>query len=112
MPRETTVTNVQVRKEKLLSDLHEVVSDSEELLKAVQSVGGEKVHALREGLEHKVKSARERLHHLEADFAEHARAGAKAADQYVHVHPWQSIALATAVGGVLGVAMGLSLSRR
>ncbi len=106
------MTDVQVAKTRLLNDFHEIVADTEQLLKAVQSAGGDKAHALREGLEHKLKGVRERLDQLEATAARRARAATRATDEYVHVHPWQSITIATAVGGVVGVMVGLLLNRR
>lgn len=106
------MTDVHATKDKVLNDFNEVVADTEKLLKSVQSAGGEKAHALRETLEQKVKAARERLEQLEAAVAGRARATAKATDEYVHGHPWQSIGIAAAIAGVIGVVVGLLLNRR
>lgn len=106
------MTGTQVAKDKLLHDFNEVLSDTEALLKAVASAGGEKSHALRASLEQNLKAARERLRHLEESALEGTRAAARVTDEYVHVHPWQSIAIAAGVGAILAIVAGLLLNRR
>ena len=107
-----TDTQVAKDKDKLLHDFNEVVGDTEQLLKSMASAGSEKSQALRANVEHGLKAARERLQELQQDAEERARAATKAADAYVHHHPWQSIAIAAGVAGVLGIVVGLLLNRR
>ena len=106
------MTDAQVARDKLLHEFNEVVTDTEQLLKAAASTGGEKTQALRSSVEHSLKAARERLRELEHDAEKRARAAAKAADVYVHGHPWQSIAIAAGACAVVGVVVGLLLNRR
>jgi ElaB/YqjD/DUF883 family membrane-anchored ribosome-binding protein len=89
-----------------------VVTDTEQLLKSVSAVGGEKAQALRATIEENLKSARERLTQLEEAALVRTRAAAKATDEYVHGHPWQSIAIAAGIAAILGVVVGLLLNRR
>ncbi|MGZ5036157.1 MAG: DUF883 family protein [Usitatibacter sp.] len=105
-------TTVDATKDKLVEDFNSVVSDTEELLKTVAATGGEKTHALRASVERNLKLARERLLAIEQAAAEKARATAKATDEYVHVHPWQSIGIAAAVGALFGIVVGILLNRR
>lgn len=106
------MTDTKVAKEKLLHDFNEVVSDTEQLLKSVASAGGEKAQALRASLEQNLKATRERLRQLEESALERTRAAAKVTDKYVHVHPWQSIAIAAGFAAILGIVVGLLLNRR
>jgi ElaB/YqjD/DUF883 family membrane-anchored ribosome-binding protein len=106
------MTDTQVAREKLLQDFNEVISDTEQLLKSVATAGGEKSQALRASLEQSLKAAQERLRKLEERAVERTRAAAKVTDEYVHVHPWQSIAIAAGVASILGIVVGLLLNRR
>lgn len=106
------MTDTQVAREKLLNDFNEVVSDTEQLLKSVASAGGEKTQALRTNVEQSLKLAKERLREIQEGAAERTRAAAKATDEYVHVHPWQSIGIAAGIAAVLGLVLGLLLNRR
>ena len=102
----------QVAREKLLHDFNEVVSDTEALLKSVGAAGGEKTQALRANVEQSLKLAKERLQDLQDQAIEGARAAAKKTDEYVHDHPWQSLAVVAGVSAVVGVVLGLLLNRR
>ena len=53
-------------KEKLVSDLKVVISDTEELLRATAGAAGEKVGEIRERLGLRLRDAKERLQDLEA----------------------------------------------
>jgi ElaB/YqjD/DUF883 family membrane-anchored ribosome-binding protein len=110
--KENTMNETQVAREKLLQDFNEVVSDTEQLLKSVAAAGGEKTQALRANVEQSLKTAKDRLHKLEETAVERTRAAAKATDQYVHGHPWESIGIAAAIAGVIGIVVGLLLNRR
>jgi len=112
-PKENAMTDTpQVAKDKLLHDFNEVVADTELLLKSVAAAGGEKTQALRANVEQSLKLAKERLREIQEDAAERTRAAAKKTDEYVHDHPWQSLAVVAAVAAVVGVVLGLLLNRR
>jgi len=85
--------------EKLLQDLKAVVHDGEELIKAGAADLSERGVAARERLAAALKAARETGRKLE----ERAVAGAKATDQAIREHPYQSIAIAFGVGILIGV---------
>lgn len=105
------MADVQATRDKLMQEFNEVVSDTEQLLKSVGSAGGEKVQALRAGIEQNLKSARERMRLLEAAARERTAAAAKATDEYVHENPWQSLAIAAGVAAIAGIVVGLLLNR-
>lgn len=104
--------DTQVTRDKLLHDFNTVITETEELLKAVGAAGGEKSHELRMNVERNLKAARDRLQALEDGALDRARAAARSTDRYVHGHPWQSIGVAAGIAAVAGVVVGLLLNRR
>jgi ElaB/YqjD/DUF883 family membrane-anchored ribosome-binding protein len=106
------MTDVEIAKEKLFQDFSAVVADAELLLESLATAGGEKAQALRGRIEENVRAARIRLRELEGSARDSAGAAAKATDEYVRGHPWESIAVAAGVAAVAGVVLGLMLNRR
>ena len=100
--------DVTAAREQLLRDFNKVVSDTEELLRSLASVGGEKAAAARESVEENLATAKKRLRDLQGSAVERATDAARATDDYVHENPWQVIAIAAGVG----VLVGLVLSAR
>jgi ElaB/YqjD/DUF883 family membrane-anchored ribosome-binding protein len=95
-----------VSTDKLIEDLHAVVRDAEDLLKATASQAGEKVQQARARAEESVRQAKERLEGLEDEALTQARALASDADKYVREKPWTAVGIAAGVGLVLGLLMG------
>ncbi len=102
MAEEMSVAN----KEKLVSDLMVVISDTEELLRATAGAAGEKVGDLRERLAIRLRDAKERVVDLEVALVEKSKAAARATDDFVHEEPWKAVGVAAAVGLALGVLIG------
>lgn len=99
-------TETQAAKERLISDFKALASDTEELLRATASQTGERVTAARARIEERLHATKEKLAELQGDAAERARAAAQATDKLVHENPWQSVAIAAAVGFFLGWLSG------
>jgi ElaB/YqjD/DUF883 family membrane-anchored ribosome-binding protein len=87
--------------EKLLQDLKSVVHDGEELLRAGASEIGERGKAARERLSAALEVAKETQRKLQ----ERALATAKATDQIIREHPYQSLGVAFGVGMLIGVLL-------
>ncbi len=102
MADEMSVAN----KEKLVSDLKVVISDTEELLRATAGAAGEKVGDLRERLAIRLRDAKERVIDLEVALVEKSKAAARATDDFVHGEPWKAVGIAAVVGLALGVLIG------
>mgnify|MGYP001575901561 CR=1 FL=1 len=102
MADEMSVAN----KEKLVSDLKVVISDTEELLRATAGAAGEKVGDLRERLAIRLRDAKERVIDLEVALVEKSKAAARATDDFVHDEPWKAVGIAAVVGLALGVLIG------
>ena len=93
-------------KEKLVSDLKVVISDTEELLRATGGAAGEKAGELRERIAIRLRDAKERLADLEAALVDKTKAAARATDDFVHEEPWKAVGVAAALGLALGVLIG------
>jgi ElaB/YqjD/DUF883 family membrane-anchored ribosome-binding protein len=93
-------------KDKLVSDLRVVISDTEELLRATTGVAGEKVGELRERLTVRLRDAKERIVDLEHAVIDKTKAAARATDDFVHDEPWKAVGVAAVVGLALGVLIG------
>jgi ElaB/YqjD/DUF883 family membrane-anchored ribosome-binding protein len=106
------MSSTEVSKEKLVKDFNTVIAETEQLLKTVAAAGGEKTVALRESVEHSLKAAKERLSEFQETAAQKAKLAVRTTDEYVHGHPWQSIAIVAGVCAIVGVVIGLLLNRR
>ena len=102
MSEEMTVAN----KEKLVTDLKVVISDTEELLRATAGAAGEKAGELRERIALRLRDAKERVADIEAAVVDKTKAAARATDDFVHEQPWTAVGVAAALGLALGVLIG------
>ena len=93
-------------KQQLINDFKVVVADAEALLKATAGQGGEAVAALRAKTEASLAEAKAKMADAQAALLVRTKAAARATDEYVHTHPWQSIGAAAGVGVVIGLLIG------
>jgi ElaB/YqjD/DUF883 family membrane-anchored ribosome-binding protein len=97
--------NVGTARTQLVEDLQRVVGDGEALLRAMASVPGEKVLAIRTSVEERLAQSKERLRELQGAAVEKTTAAARAADEYVHQNPWPLIGAAAVAGVIVGLAI-------
>ena len=90
---------IEASTEKLLQDLKAVIRDGEDLLKAGARQLGERGVAARERLAAALEVAKDTQRRLQ----ERAISSAKATDQLVREHPYESVGLAFGVGLLLGI---------
>ena len=95
-----------VTKEKLVEDVKVVLRDADVLLRETAGQLGDKARDARDRLERGMQVAKERLSELQKQSVEQAKVAAKATDEFVHDHPWQSVGIAFAVGALIGVIIG------
>ena len=93
-------------KQQLINDFKVVVADAEALLTATAGQGGEAVAALRAKTEASLAEAKAKIADAQAALLVRTKAAARATDEYVHTHPWQSIGAAAGVGVVIGLLIG------
>jgi ElaB/YqjD/DUF883 family membrane-anchored ribosome-binding protein len=92
-------------RERLVDDLAAVLAEAEEMLKRASVETGDKARDLRSQVETQLLRAKLKLQEIEGEAIDHAKAAARATDDYVHDHPWQSIGVAAAVGFLVGLMM-------
>ncbi|MDR2462466.1 MAG: DUF883 family protein [Verrucomicrobiales bacterium] len=92
-----------VTKEKLVSDVKEVISDAEALIHAAGDDLRGKAGEAREKLAIKLAAARERLRQIEGVAREKVIEGAKHTDRVIREHPYESIGVAFGVGLLIGI---------
>jgi ElaB/YqjD/DUF883 family membrane-anchored ribosome-binding protein len=85
--------------ERLMADVKVLARDAEAVLHATAGQAGDKLGDLRDRLSSALESAKATCRRLE----EKAVAGAKAADETIRDHPYESIGIAFGVGLLIGV---------
>jgi len=84
-----------------------LADDARALMTATADVAGEKVSDARKRLAAALESGKEIYGRVKAKAVE----GAKAADEAVHEHPYQAIAIGVGVGALLGYLIARRCSR-
>ncbi len=90
-------------KERLASDLKNLVADAEELLKATASQAGDKIGVARQKIEQSLIEGKKALADAEKTIVEKSKEAAEIADDYVRENPWSAIGIAAGIGLVLGL---------
>jgi len=103
----TTAGSDQFGVDKLRDDMRLLAGDLEQLLRATANQTGKQVAQVRARAEESLKLARVRLADAQETAIARTRAAGQAADVYVRDNPWQALAIASAVG----IALGIALSR-
>jgi ElaB/YqjD/DUF883 family membrane-anchored ribosome-binding protein len=99
-------------KERVVNDMKRLLSDTEDLLRAVGIDSKDKVAALRPRVEAAISQARTHLSEMERAVEQGARRAARQADAYVHENPWRTAGAAAGLGAALGAIVGVLLARR
>jgi ElaB/YqjD/DUF883 family membrane-anchored ribosome-binding protein len=92
-------------KEKLVSDLKNLVADAEELLKATASQAGERIAEARKKIDQSLIEGKKALADAEKTVRAKSKEYADTADDYVRENPWTAVGVAAGVGLVLGLLM-------
>jgi ElaB/YqjD/DUF883 family membrane-anchored ribosome-binding protein len=90
-------------KDKLVSDLRNLVADAEELLRATASQAGEKIAEARKKIEQSLVEGKKALADAEKTLLAKSKECAEMADDYVRENPWTAVGVAAGVGLVLGL---------
>ncbi len=95
--------NTEATRQKLLTDVKTLMSDADEIVKAMASATGEKATELGDKLRVKLRSAKEKMGDVQEVVADKAKAAARATDDFVHDNPWQAVGIAAGIGFLLGL---------
>ena len=90
-------------KERLVSDLKNLINDAEELLRATATQAGEKVSVARQKIEQSLIEGRKALGDAEKVLVQKTKEAADVADDYVRENPWSAVGIAAGLGLVLGL---------
>jgi ElaB/YqjD/DUF883 family membrane-anchored ribosome-binding protein len=94
------------RSERLADEFGDLLSDAQDLLRRAAHETGDTAHDLRAQVDARLGKARMRLQDLEGDAMHRARRATHAADRLVHEQPWRAMAVAAAMGLIVGLMLG------
>ena len=95
--------NVNVESERLQNDLHQVVNEAEELLTEIAGTTASGLDSIRDRVETRLRAVKTKLDDAKDDVTERAKQANEATQEFVGEHVWQSLAVAAAVGVVIGM---------
>lgn len=96
------------KREKLMDDLHQVIADTEALLRMTADQAGESANEVRSRIENRLQTTRAQLAELQDAALTRVKAASNATDEFVHQNPWTSIG----IGATVGLVVGLLIARR
>jgi ElaB/YqjD/DUF883 family membrane-anchored ribosome-binding protein len=103
---------VNIATEDLIADLRTLVSEMETLLHEGGVRLKDQLGDAGAALEAHLAQAKRRLAKLQRDGSWRVRHTARSVDRYAHDNPWQMTGASFATGLVLGLVLGLAISRR
>jgi ElaB/YqjD/DUF883 family membrane-anchored ribosome-binding protein len=95
-----------VSTEKLVKDLSNVVTDTEDLLKATAAQTGERIDVIRRRAEESMRAARARIDETGRLVADRAGEVARSVDAQVRGNPWAAIGISAGIGLIIGILIG------
>jgi ElaB/YqjD/DUF883 family membrane-anchored ribosome-binding protein len=101
----TTETAETKDENRLMADLHAVVTGAEELLKATADQTGEKVASARVKVQDSLNAAKMRLSMAQVALVDKTKQAAKATDELVRENPWKAVGIAAAFGFLVGLVV-------
>ena len=99
--------NMNKQTQAISNDMGQLAEDARALMAATADVAGEKVKEARDRLAAALARGKE----ICGRARDKALEGAKAADEAVHEHPYQAIAIGVGVGAILGFLIARRCSR-
>ena len=92
--------------DRLVTELKEIASDAEELLRLTAGQAGDKIADVRTRLGESLSSVKGQLAQFEAEMLQRGKEVARATDEYVHDNPWKAIGATAGVAFLLGLLIG------
>jgi ElaB/YqjD/DUF883 family membrane-anchored ribosome-binding protein len=94
-----------------IEELNRIVDQAETLLRSLSEQGGEAAEAVRERVTQTLNQAKARLAATAGEAEQVAENLADRADGYVRNNPWQAVAIAALLGGVVTLLISKSVRR-
>ena len=95
-----------------VEELNRIVEQAESLLRSLSSQGGEAAEAVRDRVNQTLNQAKSRLAATASSAEEVVESLADRADGYVRSNPWQAVAFAALLGGVITLLITKSANRQ
>ena len=95
-----------------VEELNRIVEQAETLLNSLKSQGGEAAEAVRDRVSQTLHQAKSRLAETASSAEEVVESLADRADGYVRKNPWQAVAFAALLGGVITLLITKSANRQ
>lgn len=99
-------TNINHRKNRVVVDWKDLVTDAEALLRSTATYTGEEIEDARARLKLRLEAMQDRTGQWSQQAKDRYRVVSDAADEYAHDHPWKLLGLAAALSLVVGVCLG------
>lgn len=97
--------------DRTVEELNRIVEQAETLLSTLGQEGGDAAAAVRDRVNETLQQARSKLAATVVDAGEVAESLADRADDYVRTNPWQSVAIAALLGGVVAFLVTKAANR-
>jgi ElaB/YqjD/DUF883 family membrane-anchored ribosome-binding protein len=94
-----------------VQELNRIVEQAEALLRSLSDETGDAADSVRERVNETLKQAKTRLATTATEAEQAAATIADRADDFVHRNPWQAVALAALLGGVVTFLIAKSIKR-
>ena len=95
-----------------VEELNRIVEQAESLLSSLSAEGGEAAEAVRERVSQTLHQARSKLKATASSAEEVVESLADRADGFVRSNPWQAVAIAALLGGVVTLLITKSANRQ
>ena len=95
--------NLRDAQEALAAEFQTLIADTERLLQHTKEVAGAQADELRVKINENITRAKGMLKEREVIYRDKGKAALETTEEYVHLHPWQSIGIAAGVGFLLGL---------
>ena len=97
---------------KAAREMKSLINQAEHLLRETDSMTGDKAEELKKRGAKLLDAGISRMHEIESQALKTGREMATSTNELIHENPWQAMAISAAVAAGIGVAVGLSMTRK
>jgi ElaB/YqjD/DUF883 family membrane-anchored ribosome-binding protein len=112
MPDTASNPEPRITVDPAIEELNRIVEQAETLLRSLGAEGGAAAEAVRERVSETLHQARSKLAATASNAEEVVESLADRADGYVRNNPWQAVAIAALLGGVVTLLVSKSVNRQ
>ena len=112
MPEPVKKPEPKITVDPAIEELNRIVEQAESLLSSLGAESGEAAEAVRERVSQTLQQAKSKLAATASEAEEVVESLADRADGYVRSNPWQAVAIAALLGGVITLLISKSVNRQ